>query len=280
VSATERARPPADLSRLSLNQKTTEQWSVAEAVAGCRRAGIGWIGLWREPVAEFGLARTAALVRDAGLRVSSLCRGGFFPTDDPDERRRHADDNRAAVDEAVALGTDVLVLVCGGIAGAALDRSRAQVAEGIADLVPYAAERGVRLGIEPLHPMFCADRSVIVTLAQALDVAERFGVDVVGVVVDTYHLWWDPDVWRQIERATGRIVSYQVCDWLVPLPDPLLGRGLPGDGPIDFARFTRAVAAAGYDGPIEVEIFNADIWSRDGDAVLTDIIERFRTHVG
>jgi sugar phosphate isomerase/epimerase len=268
-----------DLSRLSLNQKTIDRWSVAEAVAGCRRAGLDWIGLWREPVADLGLSQTAALVRDAGLRVSTLCRGGFFATDDPEERARRAADNRSAVDEAVALGTDVLVLVCGGIADGDLDRSRAQVAEGIADLAPYAADRGVRLGIEPLHPMFCADRSVIVTLAQALDVAEQFPSGVVGVVIDTFHLWWDPDVWHQISRAAGRIVSYQVCDLLVPLPDPLLGRGLPGDGPIDFARFGAAVAAAGYDGPIEVEIFNADIWRRDGDAVMADVIERYRMHV-
>jgi sugar phosphate isomerase/epimerase len=268
-----------DLSRLSLNQKTIDQWNLAEAVAGCRREGIEWIGLWREPVADLGLPAAAALVRDAGLHVSSLCRGGFFASDDPDERSRRARDNRSAVDEAVTLGTDVLVLVCGGIAGADLDRSREQVEEGIAELVPYAADRGVRLGIEPLHPAFCADRSVIVTLAQALDVAECFPADVAGVVVDTFHLWWDPDVWQQISRATGRIVSYQVCDTLVPLPDPLLGRALPGDGPIDFARFGAAVAAAGYDGPIEVEIFNADIWQRDGDAVLADVIERFRAHV-
>jgi sugar phosphate isomerase/epimerase len=270
----------ADLSRLSLNQKTIDQWSAVEAVEGCRRAGLDWIGLWREPVADAGLSQAVALLRAAGLRVSTLCRGGFFPTDDPEERAWRAADNRTAIDEAAALGTDVLVLVCGGIAGADLDRSRAQVTEGIADLVPYAADRGVRLGIEPLHPLYCADRSVIVTLAQALDVAEQFPSDVVGVVIDTFHLWWDPDVWRQISRAAGRIVSYQVCDCLVPLPDPLLGRGLPGDGPIDFARFGAAVAAAGYDGPIEVEIFNADIWQRDGDAVLADVIERFRLHVG
>ena len=267
------------MSRLSLNQKTIDQWGVAEAVAACQRAGIEWIGLWREPVADLGLSRTAALVRDAGLRVSTLCRGGFFATDDPEERAWRSDDNRLAVDEAVALGTDVLVLVCGGIADGDLEGSREQVAEGIAQLAPYAADRGVRLGIEPLHPVFCADRSVIVTLAQALDVAEQFPADVVGVVVDTFHVWWDPDVWRQIARAAGRIVSYQVCDWLVPLPDPLLGRGLPGDGPIDFARFGAAVAEAGYDGPIEVEIFNADIWRRDGDSVLADVIERYRTHV-
>lgn len=271
---------PADLSRLSLNQKTTDRWGVAEAVDGCVRAGIPWIGLWREPVAAVGLEKAAALVRGAGLAVSSLCRGGFFPFADADERARRTDDNRAAVDEAVALGTEVLVLVCGGITGGDLERSREQVVEGIADLAPYAADRGVRLGIEPLHPMFCADRSVIVTLGQALDVAEQFPASQVGVVVDTFHLWWDPKVWTQIARAAGRIVSYQVCDWLVPLPDVLLGRGLPGDGPIDFGRFGAAVADAGYDGPVEVEVFNAEIWERNGDDVLAELVDRYRTHVG
>ena len=265
--------------RLSLNQKTTDRWSMAEVVEGCVRGGIGWVGLWREPVAEVGVEEAARMVADAGLRVSSLCRGGFFPHEDGDERAGSAADNRAAVDEAAALGTDVLVLVCGGIAGGDLERSRDQVVDGIAELAAYAHDHGVRLAIEPLHPMYCADRSVIVTLDQALDVAEQFPVEQVGVVVDTFHLWWDPGVWTGIDRARGRILSYQVCDWLVPLPDVLLGRGLPGDGPIDFARFGAAVRAAGYDGPIEVEIFNADIWQRDGDHVLMDVVARYDAYV-
>ncbi len=265
-----------DLSRLSLNQKTIDQWSLAQAVAGCRQAGLDWIGLWREPVADVGLGEAAALVRDAGLRVSSLCRGGFFATDDPDERTRRAADNRSAVDEAVALGTDVLVLVCGGIAGADLDRSREQVAEGIADLVPYAADRGVRLGIEPLHPAFCADRSVIVTLAQALDIAECFPADVAGVVVDTFHLWWEPGVLDQVARAGSRIASYQIGDWITPLPpDALLSRGMVGDGHIDFATFTAAVAATGYRGDVEVEIFNAELWGRPGAEVVETLTRRY-----
>ncbi len=265
----------AALDRLSLNQKTTDRWTLAEAVDGCRRAGLGWIGLWRDPVAEVGVEGAASMVRDAGLRVSSLCRGGFFPSNDPEERAARRRDNRAAVDEAAALGTDTLVMVCGGVVDGDLDGSREQVQEGIADLASYAGERGVRLGIEALHPMFCADRSVVVTLAQALDIAEQFPVTQVGVVVDTYHLWWDPTVWDQIARAGERIASYQVCDWLVPLPDPLLGRGLMGDGVIDFPRFSAAVAAAGYRGPIEVEIFNAEVWARDGDEVLADMAGRY-----
>jgi sugar phosphate isomerase/epimerase len=268
------------LARLSLNQRTIQRWSVPEAVAGCVRAGVPWIGLWREEVADVGVSEAARLVRGAGLSVSSLCRGGFFPHRTAEEGAARARDNRAAVDEAVALGTDVLVLVCGGVVDD-LGRSREQVAEGIADLAPYAGERGVRLAVEALHPMYCADRSVIVTLAQALDLAERFPADQVGVVVDTFHQWWDPDLEAQIARAGAgdRILSYQVCDWLDPLPDVLLGRGLMGDGPIDFQRFGSWVAAAGYEGPIEVEIFNAELWARDGDEVLGDVRDRYLAHI-
>lgn len=261
--------------RLSLNQKTTQHWTVEEAIAGCVEAGISWIGLWREHVAQAGLERTAALVRQAGLGVSSLCRGGFFPAPTEVGRQGAIEENRRVVDEAVALGTDTIVLVCGGLAGGSLDDAREQVVDGIGAVAPYAAERGVRLAIEPLHPMFCADRSVIVTLAQALEVAEVFEADTVGVVIDTFHLWWDPTVWGQIARAGERIFSYQVCDWLDPLPDILMGRGMMGDGVIDFARFSEAVAAAGYRGPIEVEIFNHSVWDTPGAEVLATMSERF-----
>lgn len=261
--------------RLSLNQKTTQHWTVEEAIAGCVEAGISWIGLWREHVAQAGLERTAALVRQAGLGVSSLCRGGFFPAPTEVGRQGAIEENRRVVDEAVALGTDTIVLVCGGLAGGSLDDAREQVVDGIGAVAPYAAERGVRLAIEPLHPMFCADRSVIVTLAQALEVAEVFEADTVGVVIDTFHLWWDPTVWGHIARAGERIFSYQVCDWLDPLPDILMGRGMMGDGVIDFARFSEAVAAAGYRGPIEVEIFNHSVWDTPGAEVLATMSERF-----
>lgn len=262
-------------SRLSLNQKTTQHWSLEEAVEGCVRAGLGWIGLWREHVAAVGVGGAARIVEDAGLRVSSLCRGGFFPSESREGWREAVAENRTVIDEAAALGTDTVVLVCGGIAGGDLDRSRRQVSEGIEAVVPHAIDNGIRLAIEPLHPMFCADRSVIVTLEQALDVAEAFPEDAVGVVVDTFHLWWDPDVWSQIDRAGGRIFCYQVCDWLDPLPDLLMGRGMMGDGVIDFTRFTSAVEATGYDGPVEVEIFNEEVWASPGDEVVALSVERY-----
>ncbi len=179
----------AAVSRLSLNQKTTENWGLREAVEGCVRAEIPYIGLWREKVAEVGLSEAARLVRDAGLKVSSLCRGGMFPAATAAERRARLDDNRRAVEEAATLGTDVLVLVCGASSDRDLASARAMVEDGIQQLTPYAFERGVKLAIEPMHPMFAAERSVIVTLAQALDIAEGFEPRQVGVVIDVYHVW-------------------------------------------------------------------------------------------
>lgn len=282
--ALDRTPAPGDarLARLSLNQKTTDRWTVAEAVDGCLRAGLPAIGLWRDPVQEVGVAATARMVADAGLRVSSLCRGGFLTTADPRQRERALADNRRAIDEASTLGTGCLVMVVGGLPDGSrdLDGARGRVADGIAALAPYAGERGVRLALEPMHPMYCADRGVLSTLGQALDLAEQFPAEQVGVVIDSFHVWWDPDVLNQIARAVGRICSFQVCDWITPLPaDALLSRGMMGDGHIDFAVLRRAVDAAGYDGDIEVEIFNADVWAADPAEVVATLARRYVTHV-
>src|SRR5262249_31985781 len=219
-----------DISRLSLNQATTQRWNLREAVEGCARAGIPWISVWRDKLADLGVEPAAQLIRDAGLRVSSLCRGGFFPAATAAERQARIDDNRRAVDEAAALGADVLVLVCGPAPDKDILAARTVVRGGIAALLPYAQECGVRLGIEPLHPMFVGDRSVLVTLAEANALVEAFASPWLGVVADVYHIWWDPDLYAQIERASGHILGFHVNDWLVPLPDLLLVRGMMGDG--------------------------------------------------
>ncbi|MEU5236400.1 sugar phosphate isomerase/epimerase family protein [Streptomyces lydicus] len=278
------------LSRLSLNQETVRQWSLPELADGCARAGLHGVGLWRAPVQEYGVRAAARLVRDAGLRVTSLCRGGFFTALDPGERAAALDDNRAALDEAAALGTDTLVLVSGGLPAGSRDLSgaRERVADALAELAPYAAERGVRLALEPLHPMYAADRCVVSTLTQALDLAERFPADRVGVVVDTYHLWWDDTAGPQIDRAGGaaagagsRIAAFQLADWVTPLPEGvLLGRGQLGDGSVDLRWFRERVDAAGYRGPIEVEIFNPALWARNGADVLAEVVARYRAHAG
>jgi sugar phosphate isomerase/epimerase len=277
--------------RLSINQATIKYADLATALRVTAEAGVQSIGLWREPVAEVGLREAAQLVADSGLRVSSLCRGGFFTALEGAERRRSIDDNRAAIEETATLaaaGADgsaaVLVLVAGGLPAGSTDLrgARERMRDAIAELEPEARASGVTLALEPLHPMYAADRAVLSTLGQAIDIADQFPVESVGVVVDTFHIWWDPQVLEQIARAgaSGRIASYQVCDWVTPLPqDVLLARGMMGDGHIDFATLTRAVDAAGYRGDVEVEIFNQAIWDADPASVVARTVRAFAENV-
>jgi sugar phosphate isomerase/epimerase len=269
----------ADKTRLSLNQMTIPRWSVAEAVEGCVRHGVGSIALWRHKIEQAGLNACVQQVRDAGLHVSSVCRGGMFPAPTESERRKNIEDNFRAADQAAALQADSLVLVVGGCFGVGIEEARRMVAEGVAALVPYARHRGVRLGLEPLHPLYAGDRSVLNTVGQALELASIYEADEVGVILDTFHIWWDPQVAELIRRAAGRIFGFHVSDWLVPLPDILLGRGLMGDGVIDNRRLCLLVEEAGYDGPIEVEIFHGGLWDSDPDTVLAQVIERFERFV-
>ena len=269
-----------DLARLSLNQKTTNSWSLPEAIAGCVRAGIESIGVWREPLAEIGVDRARGLIEDAGLRVSSLCRGGFLTGTGESERAAAIASNVNAILEAAAIGADCLVMVVGGLPEGSRDLpgARDRMRSGIAALVPVAADYGVRLALEPMHPIFTADRGVLATLGEALDIAENFPPEQVGVVVDSFHVWWDPQLEAQVARAGAgnRIASFHVCDWITPLPaDTLLSRGMMGDGHIDFRNHFDLVTAAGYTGDIEVEIFNADVWASDPDDVLATMKQRY-----
>jgi sugar phosphate isomerase/epimerase len=268
---------------LSLNQATVKHLDLAQAVGLCVRHEIPAIGLWRDRVAEAGLAQSAAAVRRAGLHVSSLCRGGFFTHADPQARAAALADNRAAIAEAAELGADVLVLVSGGLAPGSRDLglARRMVADAVAELVPDAERLGVRLGVEALHPMFCADRCVVSRLGDALDLALLFPEQAVGVVVDTYHVWWDAELAGQIGRARGRIAAFQLADWVRPLPaDVLLGRGHLGDGDIDLAQITRQVVAAGYRGFAEIEIFNQAVWDAPPDDTAATVRRRFAELLG
>ncbi|MEU4237260.1 sugar phosphate isomerase/epimerase family protein [Actinoplanes sp. NPDC026619] len=263
------------MTRFSLNQATTKRWPIDELVAGCVTAGVPAVGLWREEVAAFGLEKTASLIRDSGLAVSSLCRSGFFHEED------WYDNNRRAIEEAATLGTDTLVLVSGGLPGKSrdIDGARRHVSDAIGALVPDAQAAGVRLAIEALHPMFASDRCVVSTLGQALAIAAPYPADAVGVVIDTYHLWWDDQVWAGIDEAgrQGRIAAFQLADWITPLPEGvLLGRGLPGTGCVDMRRFATAVGNAGYRDWIEVEVFHEDVWSRPGPEVLAEAFAGYR----
>ena len=269
-----------DFDRLSLNTATTKRLNLPEAIEATRRAGLAHIGLWRDRVAEVGLTAAARLIADSGLTVTSLCRGGFLTAADENGRQAALADNRAAIEEAATLGTRELIMVVGGLDGGErnLRSARDRVAHRIEELVPYGEEHDVRLVLEPLHPMYAADRAVLSTLRQALDVAAPYPARTVGVVVDTFHVWWDPELPEQIARAgeEGRLASYQVCDFNLPIAaDALLSRGMMGDGVVDFESIGRWVTAAGYAGPVEVEIFNAEIWASDPDEVLATMKERW-----
>ena len=264
-----------DARRLSFNQATAERASLREVIESCARNDVPGIGIWRHKLAEMGIDAAAKHVRDAGVRVSSVCRGGMFPALTTAERTDRIDDNRRAIDEAVAVGAEVLVLVCGAAPDRDITAARAMVADGIAAIAPHAAACGIRLGIEPLHPAFAADRSCITTLREARLLAERFDAATVGVVVDVYHVWWDPERDAEIELLGDRIAGYHVNDWLVPARDVLLGRGMMGDGVIELRFIRGAVERAGYRGPIEVEIFNEAIWSMPVDDLMRLTKERF-----
>lgn len=271
----------ADLAGLSINLATVRrQWTLPEAVDACLRHGITAVAPWRDQIAQVGLAEAVRVIRGNNVRVTGVCRGGMFPAADAAGRAAALDDNRRAVDEAAALAADCLVLVVGGLPKGSRDiaGARAMVADGIAQLLPHARANGVKLAIEPLHPMYAADRACVNTLAQALDLAEPLGPDV-GVAVDVYHVWWDPDLERQIARAgaMNRIFAHHICDWLVPTTDLLNDRGMMGDGVIDLPRIRAQVVAAGYSGPQEVEIFSETWWRRPGDDVLATCIDRYLT---
>jgi sugar phosphate isomerase/epimerase len=273
--------------RLSLNQATVKHAPLPRALQVSADAGIRAVGLWREPVAEFGLARACRLVRDSGLRVSSLCRGGFFTAALPGPRRAALAENRRAIAETAALAAagapgsaPVLVLVAGGLPERDRDLpgARERARDALADLVEDATAAGVVLAVEPMHPMYAADRGVISTLGQALDLVADLPRAAVGVVIDAFHVWWDPDLAEQVARAgrEGRIAAYQVGDWVTPLgPDVLLSRGMVGDGHIDLPAISALVESAGYRGDVEVEVFNQRLWDGDPAAVARLTVERF-----
>lgn len=266
---------------LSINLATVrEQWTLPQAVDACLAHGITAIAPWREHVAQVGLAEAVRIVKGNGLRLTGLCRGGFFPAPDAGGRAAALDENRRAVDEAAALGADCLVMVVGGLHTGSKDMpaARGMVAEGLARLMPHARACGVPIAIEPLHPMYAADRACVNSLRHALDICVGIGAGI-GVAIDVYHVWWDYELAEQIARAgrMGAVLAHHICDWLVPTRDLLTDRGMMGDGVIDLPAFRRMIEAAGFHGPQEVEIFSTHWWSRPGDEVLATCIERFRS---
>lgn len=234
----------SDLSRLSLNTATAKHATLAECTSACAEAGLGWIGPWRDRIQGVSNDEAARIISEAGLKASTVCRGGFLTGTDADSLPGAIAENTRALEEAAAVGASELVMVVGGLPTGDKDivAARQRVADRLGDLVSIARDHRVRLALEPMHPLFTADRGVLTTLGQSLDMAAPFSPDVVGVVVDTYHVWWDPQARESIARAgrEGRISSYQICDWILPLAaETLNSRGFPGDGYIDFPTITQ-----------------------------------------
>jgi sugar phosphate isomerase/epimerase len=254
---------------VSLNTATVKQWTLAQCIEGCARHGIPGISPWRDVLQDMGVEAAARRIRDAGLRVTGLCRGGMFPAADAAGRAAAIEDNRRAIGEAATLGADCLVMVCGGLPPGSKDLpgARAMVREGLEAILPEARAAGVTLALEPLHPMTCADRSVLSTLKQALDLCDALG-EGAGVAVDVYHVWWDPELAAQMARAKGRIAAFHVCDWKVPTTDLVFDRGLPGEGVIDIPAIRAMAEGAGWRGGVEVEVLSRAVWAMDGDEVL------------
>jgi sugar phosphate isomerase/epimerase len=269
-----------DLSRLCIHTITTKPWPIETAIERFSARGVAAMTVWRDALEGRDIAATGKRIRDAGMDVVSLCRGGFFPAETAAARREALDDNRRAIDEAAALGAPLVVLVCGAVPGQPLDVSRGQIRDGIEAVLPHAQAAGVKLGVEPLHPLYADSRSAVNTMAQANDIAEKINSPFVGVVVDVYHLWWDPDLEREIRRCGqhGQLFAFHVCDWRTPTEDLLNDRGLMGEGCINIRQIRGWVEEAGFDGYNEVEIFSDRYWAMEQEQVLERIVEAYTNH--
>lgn len=275
------AKPLTDLSQLCIHTITTKPWNIEEAAANFGASGVKGITVWRDALEGRNIKTTGALLRDHGLQIVSLCRGGFFPDIDKAKRAAAISDNRKAIEQAAELGTDMIVLVCGAEPRQSLEDSRKQIHDGIQTLLPYAENAGVKLAIEPLHPMYADTRSAINTLEQANDLAEALSSPWVGVAVDVYHLWWDPSLEREIQRCgkSGNLLAFHICDWNVPTTDLLLDRGLMGEGCIPLSKIRGWIETAGFKGFYEVEIFSNKFWKEDQSGFVKKIIKAYKEKV-
>jgi len=272
------AKQLTDLSQLCIHTITTKPWSIEEAAKNYSAESVKGITVWRDALTNRNIKQTGQLLRDHGLNIVSLCRGGFFPNKEKEKRELAIEDNLIAIEEAAELGTQLIVLVCGADPTQSLEDSRKQIQEGIQTILPQAAAAGIKLAIEPLHPMYADTRSAINTLAQANDMAEQINSSYVGVAVDVYHLWWDPSLKQEIRRCgeNHHLFAFHICDWNTPTVDILLDRGLMGDGCIPVNKIRSWVEATGFNGFYEVEIFSNKYWQQDQAQFLKKIIKAYK----
>jgi len=270
-----------ELSRAAIHTMTNKPLSLAECCEAYASRGVGGISVWRNAIEPIGIDEAARTIRESGLRVPALVRGGFFPAPERDARARAMHENRVCIDEAAAIGAEMVVLVVGAVPGMPLDEARGQVRDGIEAVLPHAEANGVKLALEPLHPMYAADKSCINRMAEAREICEALQHPHVGVAVDVYHVWWDPDLYAELEQCgqRGWLFAFHVCDWRVQTRHMLTDRGLMGDGCIDIPAIRGAIERAGFAGMIEVEVFSEDYWAMDQSKYLDLIVERYREKV-
>lgn len=266
-----------DLSKLCIHTITHKPWKIEQSARKFSEAGVAGITVWRDALTGRDIRQTAKTLRSLNLDVVSVCRGGFFPALEKASRISAIEENKKAIDEASELEAPMLVLVCGSAPGQSLDESREQIKRGIESCVTYAEQKGVKMTIEPLHPMYAGDRSAINTLEQANDLAEYFGSHWVGVAVDVYHLWWDPDLENQLTRcgSNGNLSAFHICDWKTPTLDMLNDRGIMGEGCINIKQIRGWVESAGFKGYNEVEIFSTIHWQEDQEIYFDRIIQGY-----
>lgn len=269
-----------DLNRLCVHTQTTKPWDLETCIKEYSKAGIQHLSIWRHLLENQNLKEVRRTLQDHQLSVTSLVRGGFFPAVSQSDRKAAIEVNKKAIDEAEAIGAPLIVLVCGADPNQSLETSRAQIADGIHELLPYAKAANVKLAIEPLHPMYAADKSAVVSLAQANDMAEQLNHPFVGIAIDVYHLWWDNQLEQEIERCgkNNSIFAFHVCDWLSPTTDMLNDRGLMGEGTIPVKQIRNWVEQGGFQGAIEVEIFSERLWKKNQTAFLNEIKEAYIQH--
>jgi len=268
-----------DLSRLCLHTMTTRPWKIEECIRYYAAAGIHGITIWRNVLENKNLKAVKILLDDFGMNVVSLCRGGFFTSVSEMKRQLAIDDNLQAIEQAAAVGAPLIVLVCGSDKEQSLEKSRDQIMDSIIRILPFAEKTGIRLAIEPLHPMYAGDRSAVNTIKQANDMAAQINSLWVGVAVDVYHLWWDPELKQEISRCAdnNHLFAFHVCDWKVPTVDFLNDRGLMGEGCINIPGIRSWMEFSGFTGYNEVEIFSDIYWAQDQHKYLEKIIDAYLT---
>ena len=269
-----------DFSKLCLHTFTNKPWNLSQCIDNYSKAGIKGISIWRNVLEGQDLKTVKRQLAEADLSIVSLVRGGFFPSVNASERALAIEDNMKLIEEAAVLGAPLIVLVCGSDGRQSLETSRVQIQEGIEKLLPLAIETGVKLAIEPLHPMYAGDKSAVNTLAQANDMVEAINSPQVGVAIDVYHLWWDPNLDVEIRRCgqNNSLFAFHICDWNVPTLDFLTDRGLMGDGCIPIKKIRSWVEEAGFSGFNEVEIFSDKYWAMDQNEYLDKIKLAYLKH--